>query len=65
MKRYFPNTDQGSVLITSRLTELKQLGVNHKLQVMNNNQSKILIEHKAGRILKGITREPYNTFSFG
>ena len=55
MEKYFPDADHGSVLITSRLAELTQLGSSHKLEGMNEDQGKSLIELRAGKVLEGTT----------
>jgi len=54
IEKYFPDADHGSVLITSRLEELRQLGSSHKLKGMNENQGKRLVELRAGKALEGI-----------
>ena len=54
VEEYFPDADHGSVLITSRLEELRQLGSSHKLKGMNEDQGKSLVELRAGKVLEGI-----------
>ena len=53
VEKYFPDADHGSVLITSRLEELRQLGSSHKLKGMNEDQGKSLVEFRAGKVLEG------------
>jgi hypothetical protein len=53
VEKYFPDADHGSVLITSRLEELRQLGSSHKLKGMNEDQGKSLVEFRAGKLLEG------------
>ena len=65
VESFLPAADHGSILITSRLTELKQLGDSHKLQVMNEDQSKNLIEFKTGKVLEGMTWDLCYTLTVG
>ena len=53
MERYIPTADHGSVLITSRLKELMQIGASHELKRMDVAQGKKLIELRAGREIEG------------
>ena len=50
---FFPDTDHGSILITSRLKELKHLGRSHEVDSMNKAQGTRLLEYKMGRIPEG------------
>ena len=54
VEEYFPDADHGSLLITSRLEELRQLGSSHRLGGMNEDQGKRLVELRAGKTLEGI-----------
>ena len=49
----FPDADHGSILITSRLKELEQLGSSHKLDSMNTAQGIRLLEYRMGRVPEG------------
>lgn len=53
VEKFFPDTDHGSILITSRLKELEQLGSSHKLKGMDENQGRKLIESRVGKVLEG------------
>jgi hypothetical protein len=61
VEKYFPDADHGSVLITSRLEELRQLGSSHKLKGMNEDQGKSLVEFRAGKVLEG--KKWYGSYS--
>ncbi|KAK4691613.1 hypothetical protein P7C71_g5419, partial [Lecanoromycetidae sp. Uapishka_2] len=45
LKRYFYGIDHGSVLITTRLATLEQLGDSHHLTKVNNNQSEAIFQN--------------------
>ena len=50
---FFPDADHGSILITSRLKELEQLGSSHKVDSMNETQGTRLLEYRMGRAPEG------------
>ena len=53
VERFFPDADHGSILITSRLKELEQLGSSHKVDSMNEAQGTRLLECRMGRVPEG------------
>ena len=54
VREYFPSADQGSILITSRLASLQQLGVDDmKLEPVNELQGKSILENSLGRSAEG------------
>lgn len=50
---YFPNADQGSILVTTRLTRLGQLGKSLRLQGMTPEQGSRLLHSHIGRPVEG------------
>jgi hypothetical protein len=50
---YFPSTDQGSILITTRLSRLEQLGNSWRLSGMSEDQGRNLLELRAGTSFSG------------
>ena len=67
-KEFFPSADHGSILITSRLAGLHRYGDGRKLNEVNAEQAKTILENNAGRSIKGqleygtITRNMTNHF---
>ena len=53
VREYFPAADQGSILITSRLASLQQLGVDVKLTPVDEQQGKSILENSLGRSAEG------------
>ena len=53
VKEYFPTADQGSILITSRLASLEQLGSDIKLDPVNELQGESILENSLGRSVEG------------
>jgi hypothetical protein len=53
VKEYFPDADHGSILITSRLSNLQRLGSGVKLGIVGANQARAILETNAGRSVKG------------
>lgn len=53
VKMYFPSTDSGSILITSRLVSLQKLGLGLKVGMVKIEQARAILESNAGRIIKG------------
>lgn len=53
VKEYFPTADQGSILITSRLASLWQLGTDIKLEPVNEVQGASILENSLGRSTEG------------
>jgi len=52
VKEYFPTADQGSILITSRLS-LSQLGTDLKLEPVDKLQGSSILENSLGRSMEG------------
>lgn len=50
---YFPSADQGSILITTRLSRLEQLGSSWRLSGMSEDQGRNLLELRAGTSFSG------------
>ena len=53
VKEYFPTADQGSILITSRLASLWQLGTDMKLEPVNEAQGASILKNSLGRSIEG------------
>jgi len=53
VKEYFPTADQGSILITSRLMSLCQLGTDLKLKPVDKLQGSSILENSLGRSMEG------------
>ena len=53
VKEYFPTADQGSILVTSRLASLWQLGTDIKLEPVNEAQGASILENTLGRSTDG------------
>ena len=53
VERFFPDADHGSILITSRLKKMEQLGRSHKVDRMNEAQGTRLLEHRMERVPEG------------
>jgi hypothetical protein len=53
VKTYFPRTDYGSVLITSRLASLQRLGPGVKVGTLAAEQARAILENNAGRVVEG------------
>ena len=53
VKDYFPQADQGSILITSRLASLSQLGMERKLDPVDEVQGANILENSLGRSTEG------------
>ncbi|KAK7177812.1 NB-ARC and TPR domain protein [Paraphaeosphaeria sporulosa] len=52
VKTYFPSTDYGSILITSRLASLRRLGSGFKVGTVETEQARAILESNAGRIIE-------------
>ena len=50
---YFPQADQGSILITSRLASLRRHGLGLKVGTVTKEQARAILESHAGRVVKG------------
>ena len=46
IKKYFPNSDHGSILITTRLTRMEQLGDFHEVKKVNNETAQAILESR-------------------
>ncbi len=53
VKEYFPTADQESILITSRLMSLCQLGTDLKLKPVDKLQGSSILENSLGRSMEG------------
>jgi hypothetical protein len=53
VKMYFPSTDSGSILITSRLASLQKLGSGLKVGTVEIEQARAILESNAGMVIKG------------
>jgi hypothetical protein len=53
VKTYFPSTNHGSILITSRLASLRRLGSGLKVGTVETEQARAILESNAGRIIEG------------
>jgi hypothetical protein len=56
VKKYFPSADHGSILITSRLASLERLGRGKKLDKVDAEQAKAILESNAGKSVNGESR---------
>ena len=59
VRKYFPVADQGSILITSRLASLSQLGMGTKLEPVNGLQGTIILENSLERSAEGERKQQY------
>jgi len=53
IKMYFPSTDSGSILVTSRLVSLQRLGSGLKVGTVEREQARAILESSAGRMVEG------------
>jgi hypothetical protein len=53
VQAYFPGSDHGSMLITSRLASLQRLGQGVKVGTMAAEQARAILENNAGRVIDG------------
>lgn len=53
VREYFPKADQGSILITSRLTSLWQLGNHMKLEPVDQLQGESILKNSFGKSVEG------------
>lgn len=56
VKKYFPSADHGSILITSRLASLERCGDGQKLDKVDDEQAKAILENNAGKSVNGESR---------
>lgn len=61
VRRYFPAADHGSILITTRLANLDQLGTPLRLGKVDSSQALAIFQNGCGRDIEGEC--PYNLFS--
>jgi hypothetical protein len=52
-KDFFPSADHGSIIITSRLSNLQRHGMGSKLGIVNDEKAMNILENNAGRSIKG------------
>ena len=57
VRDYFPTADQGSILITSRLASLSQLGMGMKLEPVDGVQGTSILENSLERSAEGKRRQ--------
>ncbi|KAK7193587.1 NB-ARC and TPR domain protein [Paraphaeosphaeria sporulosa] len=53
VKMYFPSTDSGSILVTSRLASLQRLGSGLKVGAVGMEQARTILESNAGKMVEG------------
>jgi len=53
VKMYFPSTDYGSILVTSRLASRQRLGTGLKVGTVEMEQARAILESNAGRVVEG------------
>ena len=53
VKKFFPTADHGSILITSRLASLQQLGTDIKLEPVDDAQGASILENSLGQSTEG------------
>jgi hypothetical protein len=61
VQAYFPLTDHGSILITSRLASLLRLGVGVKAGKVAAEQAHAILENNAGRVTEGRWKTKFAT----
>lgn len=50
VERYFPGADHGSILITTRLADLEQLGESQKLGRLRKEQAEAMFQSRYGSV---------------
>lgn len=53
VKRYFPEADQGSILVNTRLASLWRLGTDMKLEPVNELQGENILQNSFGKCIEG------------
>jgi hypothetical protein len=53
VQTFFPHADHGSILVTSRLATLQQLGLGVKVGTVAAEQARAILENNAGRVVDG------------
>lgn len=53
VKEFFPSADHGSILITSRLSNLERHGTGSKLSIVDEEQAMEILENNAKRSIRG------------
>lgn len=53
VKKYFPEVNQGSILVTSRLASLRRLRVDMKLEPVDEVQGKSVLKNSLGKSVDG------------
>jgi hypothetical protein len=56
VKKYLPSADHGSILITSRLANLERLGRGKKLDKVDDEQAKAILESNASKSVNSESR---------
>ncbi|CAG8979288.1 hypothetical protein HYALB_00012671 [Hymenoscyphus albidus] len=58
VKDFFPDADHGSIIITSRLSNLQRYGRGFKLSIVDDEEAMTILENNADRLLQGSTEAP-------
>ncbi|CAG8983150.1 hypothetical protein HYALB_00014076 [Hymenoscyphus albidus] len=53
VKDFFPDADHGSIIITSRLSNLQRYGRGFKLSIVDDEEAMTILENNADRLLQG------------
>jgi hypothetical protein len=53
VEKYFPEGDHGSILLTTRLAKLGQLGTSLKLKAVDDMQARSMMANSLGRTFEG------------
>lgn len=53
VKKYFPEADQGSILVNTRLATLRRLGTDMKLEPVNELQGESILQNSFGKYIEG------------
>lgn len=64
VKEYFPEADQGSILVTSRLASLRQLGTDIKLEPFDELHGESILMNSFGKSVEGERTSNADLFGF-
>ncbi|CAG8982451.1 hypothetical protein HYALB_00013982 [Hymenoscyphus albidus] len=53
VKDFFPDADHGSIIITSRLSNLQRYGRGSKLSIVDDEEAMTILENNADRVIQG------------
>jgi hypothetical protein len=59
VKKYFPDADRGSILITSRLASLQVHVSGIKIEMVNTEQARAILQNNAGTAVEGELPVPF------